>query len=584
MEMIISFLRQNALVIVIWVVLTIVITIYSSSLTGTIIVFSAAALALSLSLYSAARLRQNTAILLEYLKRGALGDYLVMDKAIRLGGEFAQKMETAIQGGRPSRSEALALHRKMLEDNPEFVGISVLFEPNAFDGNDASYQGQDWYDPSGRFVPYYYRGDEGIMLDNLAVCDSEDYYKIPKKAKKTCIIDPYDFEVEGLHVLMTTIAVPILHKGKFLGMMGIDIELKDVKEIYGDVVLYQNRYNHLSTQDIENRILTYKEEFGVLAKAIKATSGNQQAILQRLLATSGQVTRTSEELKNTAGQSLLAATEVVKTIEELAKSTGDQAENTTQGASISHELGQLIEQDNRMLEELNQATESVEKMRDAGSTAVQELKERTAQRESFDAKIQAGIEKTNDSAAKINSASQVIQAIAQQTNLLALNAAIEAARAGEAGRGFAVVAEEIRKLAEQSSASTQEIDTVVKELQQNSQASVQIMERSAQIAKEQETSVQLTGEKFDGIAAAIARTEEVINNLNQSAQQMRREKDNIIDVFANLSAIAQENAASSQEISATTQQLNASMELITGESNNLAKMAKELQEAIDKFA
>ena len=93
-------------------------------------------------------------------------------------------------------------------------------------------------------------------------------------------------------------------------------------------------------------------------------------------------------------------------------------------------LGELIAQNEQLLQRMNEATHQVEKMRDAGSNAIEGLFERTRERENSDAKIREGIEKTNQSAEKINAAIQVIQSIASQTNLLALNAAIEAARAG----------------------------------------------------------------------------------------------------------------------------------------------------------
>ncbi|HHY91423.1 MAG TPA: methyl-accepting chemotaxis protein, partial [Clostridiales bacterium] len=191
--------------------------------------------------------------------------------------------------------------------------------------------------------------------------------------------------------------------------------------------------------------------------------------------------------------------------------------------------------------------------------------------------------KTNESSNNIGKASSVIADIAGQTNLLALNAAIEAARAGEAGRGFAVVAEEIRKLAEQSSASTRLIDQMVQEVQSNSQAAVKTMERVSTISEEQTESILQTRDKYMLIAQSMQAAMDVVEQLNASGKEMERMKDDILETLQNLSALAQENSATTEQVTASLEEQTASVENIATANEELVTLAQNLQSLIMKF-
>ena len=537
---------------------------------------------LVIALFQTSRNARLLAISIEYLKRGSLGDYLVLEKGVEVAKNLLNELIRIKSTGNVDRQVILNLQKKFLSQNKGLLSLSSFWEPNAFDGKDNSFINSTMYD-EGKFTSYVYWENDSIEVVALKNIYTEAWYTIPKKSRKISIIEPYYYEVNGENILMTSIMLPIIINRKYIGAIGIDIELKEIKEIQSDIVLYENKYKQLDIEKIMEAFVGRKDELGILGQVIKATNINQREITNRLLQTASQVNNTSQELTLISQESAKAVEEIARTIEQIAGSATEQARDTENGVNQILELGIIIEKDQQYLHDLNNSAAIVEKMKNEGSVSILDLMERTKERELYMERIQEGIIKTNQSAEKINSASQMIQAVAEQTNLLALNAAIEAARAGEAGRGFAVVAEEIKKLAEQSSNSTKEIDTIVNELQINSQNAVEIINKSASIAKKQEDSVIITDERFKGIAEAVEKTKEIVAKLNISGQDMETKKNQIIEILKNLACIAEENAASTQQVSAATEEQTASMIEIASASQGLSHLAQELQQAIDKY-
>lgn len=192
-------------------------------------------------------------------------------------------------------------------------------------------------------------------------------------------------------------------------------------------------------------------------------------------------------------------------------------------------------------------------------------------------------EATNVSADKIKDAIQMIQNIAEQTNLLSLNASIEAARAGEAGRGFAVVAEEIRQLAESSSVSAGEIETVIQELLENSGISVRKMEEVRQAADSQKQMLNQTKIAFHDLKAEADSVSTVSGNIYQQTKRLTEQKDTISSVVEQLASISEHNASSAQNTSANMQTLSDTIEDCRQETAVLASLSDNLQRQTRHF-
>lgn len=337
------------------------------------------------------------------------------------------------------------------------------------------------------------------------------------------------------------------------------------------------------TVTIPDKELKREDEIGDLAKAFAEMTANFKVLVNEITESSHHVSSASEQMNVTADEVSHTSNEVAKTIEEIAEGATDQAQSTEKGAEKTYELGHLIENNKEQMSQLNAASNTMVDMVQDGLDIVGGLSTKTIATNDAAQDIFEVIQKTNDSTSKIGEASNVIASIADQTNLLALNAAIEAARAGDAGKGFAVVADEIRKLAEQSTESTKEIDEIVQELTESSNLAVETIHKVNQIISEQVESVRETEDKYKEIFKAVEQSVEAIENLNVSEKNMEQKKAEILDTIQSLSAIAEENAASTEEASAAVTEQSTSMGQIVDASRSLSKLADELTQAVSKF-
>lgn len=336
----------------------------------------------------------------------------------------------------------------------------------------------------------------------------------------------------------------------------------------------------LSVEEIPAR---NKDEIGELAHSFNEMT----RILRHLIAEAGhhaeQAAAAAQELTAGAEQSSSAAELSARAVEDCAAGAQRQAGNIEESAQSMQELNAGIQ---HIALNAENARISAVQASEIAADGNRKIERTIRQMHSINFTVGGlaeSIKGLGERSQEIGQIVSVIGGIASQTNLLALNASIEAARVGEHGAGFAVVAKEIRKLAEQSAQSAEQIAGMIAAIQEETVQAVRMMESGTAEVAEGIGAVNLAGEAFEQIRRSVDGLTDRIQEVSAASEEMSASAEQVAQSIRTISGIAEQSSAGMQQVSSAMEEQLASMEEIAASSSDLAALSQRLQSLIQTF-
>lgn len=334
---------------------------------------------------------------------------------------------------------------------------------------------------------------------------------------------------------------------------------------------------------VDDKLLNRTDEIGDLSKVTIKLRDAMKTVIMDISANANALLNAGTDLKSVADKTNGTMEQVRSAVTMIVDNSSEQARNSQSTSEHMKIMGENITETSGEVDMLDNNAASMQQSSEKASETLEKLRIINTDVERIINDVKEQTIRTNNSVQKIQDATSFISSIAEETNLLSLNASIEAARAGESGRGFAVVAGQIKKLAEQSNTSSQEIDDTARILMEDSTKAVELMKQMQDIMVSQSASMEETQAVVAGVLAEIESSMKSIELIKTSTHKLEASRNKVVSAVDELSEIAQNNVEGTKKTHQETEEVADTFRQVSDSAEKLREIAGQLADSIDYF-
>lgn len=337
------------------------------------------------------------------------------------------------------------------------------------------------------------------------------------------------------------------------------------------------------TIEQDAKVLQSQDELGSIARSVTEMRMKLSELLAQMKSSVEAVNSGSDQLAYVMNETARSIEENAKAVDQLAQSAQSQVNATEKAGMSALHLGSRIDESNQSIIDANGYLANVRDLTVTGEQTIRELASISNESITRSESVVGDIQNVEITVKDMNGFMGHIRSISEQTNLLALNASIEAARAGDAGRGFAVVAEEIRKLAEETKATTEQVEQIIKKVDYSTSAAADNIRLVSHNSLQQKEALQETLSVFYNIQTAIGTLVSSMEAVVDVNMNVAENKDEIVRAISTLTDLAEDLSATCHEISASSEEQASAVEEVNGLSETNRQSVVLLSGMIEKF-